>query len=139
MSSLHPLVYALTGGLLIGLSAALLMGLYGKILGVTGIIREAGNYKAPDRVWRWGFLAGAVAAGFSIQRFAPELIRIEHPARWSIYIISGLLVGYGTARANGCTSGHGVCGISRLSLRSVVATVTFMATSMLTVWVLKQV
>jgi len=139
MSSLHPFVYALTGGLLIGLSAALLMGLNGKILGITGIIREACKRKAADSAWRWAFLTGAVAAGLSIQWFAPQLVRIEHPVPWRIYAISGLLVGYGSACANGCTSGHGVCGISRLSLRSIVATVTFMATSMLTVWIVKQV
>lgn len=137
MSSLHPCIYALAGGLLIGLSAALLMGLNGKILGVTGIVRNACDKEAAERSWRWAFLAGALAAGLLIKLFAPALIGIEHPIPMGFYIVSGLLVGYGSALANGCTSGHGVCGISRLSLRSVVATVTFMATSMLTVWIVK--
>lgn len=134
----HPFIYALTGGLLIGLSAALLMGFYGKILGVTGIIRSVFNKEATDNAWRWAFLAGMFAVGFGVKLFAPELIRIEHPAQPALYVVSGLLVGYGTARANGCTSGHGICGISRLSLRSIVATLTFMATSIVTVWVIKQ-
>jgi uncharacterized protein len=138
MSSLYPFIFALTGGLLIGLSAALLMGLYGKILGVTGIVRNAFDKEAADRPWRWAFLGGVLTVGLLVKLFAPAWIEIAHPASPGLYIISGLLVGYGTACANGCTSGHGVCGISRLSLRSIVATLVFMASSMLTVWIVRQ-
>ncbi|WP_194270095.1 YeeE/YedE family protein [Candidatus Methylospira mobilis] len=138
MLSLHPFINALAGGVLIGISAALLMGLHGKILGVTGIIRNAFHHDAAERPWRWAFLAGVLAVGILVKLFAPALLEIAHPASPGLYIVSGLLVGYGAARANGCTSGHGVCGISRLSSRSIVATITFMTTSMLTVWIVKR-
>lgn len=122
------------GGLLIGLSAALLFWLLGRIAGISGILggllTGAG---AGDRAWRLCFLAGLLAAGFLIAP-APVLTPgISMP----LLVVAGLLVGVGTRMSSGCTSGHGVCGLGRLSPRSLAATLTFMAAGFATVWLLR--
>ncbi|APE44469.1 hypothetical protein BOO69_14390 [Sulfitobacter alexandrii] len=128
---------ALGGGVLIGLSAVMVMALFGRIAGIVGI--TAGAATASDRDWRIAFIAGLVAApllwwlasgGFPAQTVSARLPEMA---------VAGLLVGAGTALGSGCTSGHGVCGLARLSGRSLVAVVVFMAFAALTVFVLRHV
>ena len=124
---------SLAGGILIGVAAAMLLLLNGRIAGVSGIV---GGLLAPQRgdlAWRVAFVLGLLIApaAFTLFGKAP-LPRID--AGWGALIVAGLLVGVGTSYASGCTSGHGVCGLSRLSPRSLVATLAFMAAGMLTVF-----
>ncbi len=117
--------HALIGGLLIGLSGALLLLTVGRIAGISGIINGAiGN---PDRSWRLAFLAGLISGGIALLYVYPEALQPVVNASAPRLILSGLLVGLGTVIGGGCTSGHGVCGIGRLSVRSIVATLVFMA------------
>lgn len=125
----------LLGGMLIGLGAVLMLAFDGKILGVSGIVGGLIDHKLKDRPWRWSFVAGLLSVGMLFALFQPEAIGTS-PASWFGLIGAGLLVGFGTRLGNGCTSGHGVCGVSRLSLRSIAATLTFMATGILTAWIL---
>ncbi|GAB3761118.1 hypothetical protein GCM10028796_10890 [Ramlibacter monticola] len=127
---------SLAGGLLIGLAAALFVLLNGRVLGVSGIVGGLLRPGAGDRGWRLSFLAGLFAAPALWSLFAaPVAPRIA--AGPVLLVLSGLLVGWGTRYGSGCTSGHGVCGISRLSPRSVLATLAFMATGFATVFVLR--
>ena len=127
----------LAGGMLVGLSAALLLGTLGRIAGISGIL---GNLIPLPRQnfalevgWRLAFLAGLVTVGALAAFVYPETITSNPTARPLLLVLAGLLVGFGTRLGSGCTSGHGVCGTSRLSPRSIVATSTFVATGMLTV------
>ncbi|ERS81622.1 YeeE/YedE family protein [Marinobacter sp. EVN1] len=127
---------ALTGGLLIGLAAASFLLLNGRIAGISGIL---GGLLVPARrdiLWRVAFLAGLVGTP-SLWLLFSELPPIQVDAGYPALIIAGLLVGIGTRYGSGCTSGHGVCGLSRLSPRSLVATLSFMATGFLTVFVIR--
>ena len=126
----------LLGGVLIGVSATLLLLSHGRILGITGIV--AGSFREPlaSGAFRLWFLAGLVGTGIVLGFIAPEAIEAPDLALAGS-AIAGLLVGVGTRLANGCTSGHGVCGIGRLSPRSLVATVTFIATGAATVLVVR--
>jgi len=124
----------LAGGLLIGLSAVLLFGLLGRIAGISGILgglMAAGA--SADRAWRLCFLAGLLAAGALV---APEPVLTDGTTT-PLLIVAGLLVGFGTRMSSGCTSGHGVCGLGRLSPRSLVAVLTFMAAGFITVFLLR--
>lgn len=125
---------ALGGGLLIGLSAILVLLVLGRIAGISGILAGAFNARpAGERLWRAAFVAGLVLSPLLYGLFAslPES-RID--ADWPLLIVAGLLVGFGSRYGSGCTSGHSVCGISRLSMRSLIATLTFMATGFATVF-----
>jgi uncharacterized protein len=128
---------ALLGGGLIGLSAVMLMAVQNRIAGVSGIVGGALEARANDLAWRVFFALGLIAGVLLAWRMGiverPTALRIELP--W--LLASGLLVGVGTAVSSGCTSGHGVCGIARGSGRSIVATLTFMAFGVLTVWLMK--
>ena len=128
-------VSGLIGGLLIGVSAALFLLLNGRIAGISGILGGALEQASADGAWRYAFLAGLVAAPAAWAAFVPVTVEIE--ASTPLLIAAGLLVGFGTRLGSGCTSGHGVCGISRLSMRSIIATVTFMAFGFLTVFVMR--
>lgn len=126
---------ALAGGLLIGLSAALLLLFEGRVAGISGIVggllqrRQPGNF-----AWRIAFVLGLIAAPVAYGFFAaPPETHID--AGWGTLVVAGLLVGFGTRFGSGCTSGHCVCGLSRLSLRSLVATLTFMGAGFATVFV----
>lgn len=132
-SFLQPLL----GGALIGTSALLLLWLYGRIAGVSGIV--GGLLAAPrgDRAWRVAFLGGLLLGGLVLRSFAPATLPTTLPDRWSVLVIAGALVGFGAGRANGCTSGHGVCGLGRRSLRSLVAVATFLTTGALTAQLLR--
>ena len=127
---------ALAGGLLIGLAAAVLIRFAGRIAGISGIVGGLLRPVAGDRAWRLAFLVGLLAAPWVYMLFAGSLVlRID--AGWGTLLAAGLLVGIGTRYGAGCTSGHGVCGLSRLSLRSAVATTVFMAAGFATVYVLR--
>jgi uncharacterized membrane protein YedE/YeeE len=122
---------ALLGGALIGSGSALLLLTHGRIAGVSGIAGELLRRTTPDRAWRLAFLAGLVAAGAAAAAVLPAAIGV--PVRpLAVIVIAGLLVGFGARLGDGCTSGHGVCGLSRLSVRSLVAVATFMATGAIT-------
>lgn len=129
-------IEAIAGGALIGFAAVAMMALHGRIAGMTGILGGAILPGNSDRVWRLAFLAGAIVApALILSTGTPVPFAADIPA-WAI-ILSGLLVGVGVMFGGGCTSGHGVCGIARLSPRSIVATATFMATTATTVFVIR--
>lgn len=125
---------ALIGGAIIGLSSSFLLLANGKIAGISGILGGIFTSKKNDRLWRIMFLAGLVIGGIIIYMLAPQnTLQASIPSN-SRAVIAAVLVGIGTALGSGCTSGHGVCGISRFSMRSIVATLTFMATGFLTLY-----
>lgn len=129
---------ALTGGMLIGLSAATLVLMNGRIAGISGIL---GAMLAGDRAhlyWRLAFLVGLLAGALGVTVLDPDAGDIAIEAPTPLLILGGLLVGFGTRLGNGCTSGHGVCGIARGAPRSIVATVTFFAVAVVTVFVVRQ-
>ncbi len=125
--------------MLIGLGAALLLLLNGKIAGISGILGSALNPATADRPWRLAFLIGILAGGFLTPMITGKPLVTEVPVAWWLIIIAGLLVGFGTRLGNGCTSGHGVCGLARLSPRSLAATLTFIGTAMVTVFIVRHV
>lgn len=131
-------IESFAGGLLIGLAAALFILFHGRIMGVSGIVGGLLRSSKGDRSWRLSFLAGLILAPL-ITKFAglAPAIRIEQSMIW--LVVAGVLVGFGTSLGSGCTSGHGVCGIARLSPRSITATTIFMAFAMLTVWLMNKV
>jgi uncharacterized protein len=127
---------AIGGGVLIGFAAGLLWLLNGRILGVSGIVGGILNLTRKDTLWRVFFLLGILSGGFVTFRLRPHDFDM-FPMKTELLLAAGLLVGFGTRLGNGCTSGHGVCGISRFSMRSIVATLAFMAAGMLTVGVIR--
>ena len=127
---------SLAGGLLIGLSAASLVLLSGRIVGISGILGGLLRPQAGDISWRLAFLAGLVGAPLIFRLFAP-LPAVQIDAGTGTLIVAGLLVGIGTRYGSGCTSGHGVCGIARGSLRSIVATASFMSAGFVTVFIVR--
>jgi len=127
---------ALLGGAMIGTAAAMLMLLNGKIAGISGILGGALTSFTNAGAWRFTFLIGLIAAPMVYRLFAPlPLLQIDVGV--GRLLLAGLMVGLGTRYGAGCTSGHGVCGLSRLSLRSLVATITFMVTGFATVFVVR--
>ena len=127
---------SLAGGALIGLSAALFILLNGRIAGISGILGGLLRPVLGDMAWRVAFLTGLVAAPL-VYRLGGALPVVQIDAGTGTLIVAGLLVGVGTRYGSGCTSGHGVCGLSRLSPRSLVATVAFMAAGFATVFVVR--
>lgn len=137
MTEFTPLS-ALIGGALIGLGATLLMLFTGRIAGISGIMAGSIEMGGNERWWRIAFIVGLLAGGILFNAGGGEgRIWIGHS--WPVLVAGGLLVGFGTRMGNGCTSGHGVCGLARLSPRSIVATVTFMAVAFVTVYVTRHV
>jgi len=138
MANFTP-VSAAIGGALIGLSAILLMLFNGRIAGITGIAAGILDPVSSDRGWRATFIAGLIAAPISavLLGFSPPIVQM--PASYITIAAAGLLVGFGTRLSNGCTSGHGVCGIARLSPRSIVATGIFMLAAVAVVAVTRHV
>jgi len=130
-------ITALLGGALIGLSASLLLLLNGRMAGISGIMNGLFSSPIKEEMWRGLFLLGLVLGAIGYQTFSESgiPIRQDYPM-WAI-IIGGFLVGIGTRMGSGCTSGHGICGISNFSIRSISATLTFMASGIITVYVLK--
>ncbi|MDR2213517.1 MAG: YeeE/YedE family protein [Pseudomonadales bacterium] len=134
-----PLWRAVAGGLLIGLSATLLYALSGRIAGISGITGELLNASASttERGWRWRFLLGMLGGGALVSVLGAGVAPVFNVSL-PLTLIGGLLVGYGIRLGDGCTSGHGICGLSRLSRRSLVAVAVFMGVAMLTVFVTRE-
>lgn len=130
---------AFSGGILIGLAATLLLLCNGRIAGISGIMGGLIDAPRAELFWRFAFLAGIIIGAFLFNKVMPGFYqpRIDFPI-W-LLAFGGFLVGFGTRMGNGCTSGHAVCGIARFSVRSLVATITFMASGFLTVFVLRHV
>ncbi len=136
MAPFDPVSAAL-GGALIGLSATMLIWLNGRIAGISGIFGGALTRPTADRAWRIAFLIGLIAAPGALALFGRGAGAPALPAAWPVIVAGGLLVGFGSRLGGGCTSGHGVCGTCRLSVRSIVATVVFMLTAMAVVAVMR--
>lgn len=128
---------AIIGGILIGLAVSLMLLFNGRITGISGIIGGTLKPQKSDLGWRLSFLGGLILGGVILQMLKPETFHQITSALWSDYILAGLLVGFGTLLGNGCTSGHGVCGISRFSIRSIVATITFIFFGIVSVMIFK--
>lgn len=127
---------SLAGGVLIGAAAAMFLLFNGRIAGISGILGGALRPKAGDTGWRAAFVAGLIAAPLLYQLATP-LPDVQIDASTAELVVAGLLVGVGTRYGSGCTSGHGVCGLSRLSPRSTVATAAFMAAGFATVFIVR--
>jgi uncharacterized membrane protein YedE/YeeE len=123
---------ALGGGVLLGVAASLLWLSTGRVAGVSGILADLFSGRSDERRWRALFLAGLVAGGLVLRILAPSAFAAAERGL-PLVAIAGLLVGFGARLGGGCTSGHGICGLSRLSLRSLIAVGVFMATGLLTV------
>ena len=130
---------ALLGGIILGVAAALYVLFHGRILGISGIISGLLRPKSGDRAWRMALILGLLTAPLLAALFFEIRPIVEVEADWLAVVIAGLLVGFGTQYGSGCTSGHGICGLSRLSPRSLVATVSFMTAGFLIVFVLRHV
>ncbi|UEX78411.1 YeeE/YedE family protein [Sediminicurvatus halobius] len=132
-------VSALAGGVLIGLASLLLLGGLGRIAGISGILGGALGRPDADTPWRLAFLLG-LPAGFVLWAWLRgELPEVHLQTGWPGMLVAGAIVGFGTRLGSGCTSGHGVCGLARLSPRSLVATVIFMLTAAATVFLIRHV
>ncbi|MCO4743826.1 MAG: YeeE/YedE family protein [Proteobacteria bacterium] len=134
---MHPYLQALAGGAMIGASASILWVFHGRIAGISGIVGELFTRKPDGVSWRVAFLTGLLTGGVALGWFAPERITTLPDTSPIWMVAAGLLVGAGTRIGNGCTSGHGVCGIPRGSRRSLTATLTFIGVGMLTVGVMR--
>lgn len=139
-------IEGLIGGVMIGLATVAWLWLYGRVTGISGIVHGAVLDATPgDRVWRWFYIAGLIGGALIytqvlIVRGLPGAhFGVQLQVGWPLMILAGLLVGFGTRLGNGCTSGHGVCGLSRLSRRSMVAVPTFMIFGFLTTFVVRHV
>ena len=128
---------AAIGGVIIGLAAALFLLVNGRVAGISGIVGGMLHPRAGDFAWRLAFVAGLLLAPLAYATAAATNVSATIEAGYPVLILAGLLVGIGTRFASGCTSGHGVCGLSRLSPRSLVATLSFMAAGFVTVFVVR--
>ncbi|HET7811297.1 MAG TPA: YeeE/YedE family protein [Steroidobacteraceae bacterium] len=125
-------MHALAGGLLIGAGAAVLLLLNGRVAGVSGVLANVLEMRAGEQGWRVAFLLGLAVPALIVGNGHPRL-----PGSLMLALVAGLMVGMGTRLGSGCTSGHGVCGIANLSLRSLTATAVFMFTAVVTVWLVR--
>ncbi len=130
---------ALLGGALIGLASTLLLWLNGRVAGISGIFGGIVVPHAKEFGWRLAFVAGLVAGGVAMATLAPNTIDYDLQRSTWVLVLGGLLVGFGTRLGNGCTSGHGVCGLSRMSSRSFASVLTFMASGAVVVYVVRAV
>jgi len=138
MANFTPISAAI-GGALIGLSAALLMLFNGRIAGITGVFAGLIDPLATDRGWRAAFIVGLIVAPLSAALLGYTIPVPRLPTSFVTLAVAGVLVGFGTRLSNGCTSGHGICGIARLSPRSLTATAVFMAAAIIVVAVSRHV
>ncbi|MBP0616892.1 YeeE/YedE family protein [Jiella mangrovi] len=127
------------GGIMIGLSAVLVMALFGRIAGISGITTGALPMRRDDWSWRFAFVAGLIAAPLLVQAVTGSPVVQTVPGNLAAMALAGLFVGFGTVKGAGCTSGHGVCGLARLSGRSLAAVTIFMATAFATVFILRHI
>ncbi len=138
MENFTPLS-ATAGGVLIGISVTLLLLFNGRIGGVSGIMNGALFASKCDRIWRLTFLAGLVLGAFIFHLLAPDFTVLRQGYPLLLLGLGGFLIGFGTRMGGGCTSGHGICGIANLSIRSLIATLAFMATGMITVYTIRHI
>lgn len=129
----------LIGGMLIGLAASLLLLLRGKIFGISGILASVLLPKPDGIAWRVAVILGLITAGIFVQLFLPSLLASTTTGSPMRYVVAGLLVGFGTQLGSGCTSGHGICGVSRMSPRSITATTIFIIVGMIVVAMIRAV
>ena len=130
---------ALLGGVILGLAAALYIHLHGRLLGVSGIVGGLTKPQAGDWAWRLSFVVGLLSSPLLGGLFFDLHSVLIIDAGWGALILAGLLVGFGASYGSGCTSGHGICGLARLSARSLVATLAFMGAGFFTVFLLRHV
>jgi uncharacterized membrane protein YedE/YeeE len=128
-------VASLIGGILIGLSASAMLLFNGKIAGISGIVAGLLSPTRSDVVWRAVFVAGLLTGGFILKLLSSQVFEIGVVRSEAAFVLAGLLIGFGARLGSGCTSGHGVCGVSRFSKRSIAATATFIATGAAVVYV----
>jgi uncharacterized membrane protein YedE/YeeE len=138
MANFTPLSAAI-GGALIGLASAMLMVFAGRIAGISGILGATLGLGTGDRTWRIAFIAGLILAPVATMLVGYPVPMPQMPASWIVVVVAGLLVGFGARLGGGCTSGHGVCGIARLSKRSIVATLVFMGAAVIVVALMRHV
>lgn len=132
------MISALIGGAIIGIAVSLMLVFNGRVTGISGILGGALSPKKNDTSWRFLFLIGLVTGGVLLRFIQPEAFQsVTNNMTVYDYALAGALVGFGTLLGNGCTSGHGVCGISRLSIRSILATVVFISFGVLSVLIFK--
>lgn len=132
-------VTGFVGGLLIGLAASILLWLNGRVAGISGIMNGAMARPGKETAWRWLFLTGLLGGAAIEFWLIPARRAFDTGLSWPVILLAGILVGVGTLLGGGCTSGHGVCGLGRLSTRSLVATLTFMTCGILTVFIVRHV
>jgi uncharacterized membrane protein YedE/YeeE len=133
---MYSFINPLVGGMIIGLSASLLLLFKGRIFGVTGILAGALGKPTKSNLWQIAVVMGLISGSFFLSLVSPDFFDYSIPRSTLQLVIAGLLVGFGTRLGGGCTSGHGVCGLPRLSLRSILATITFMISGAITVSIL---
>lgn len=131
------MINAIVGGIFIGVAVSLMLLFNGRVTGISGILSGVLRPVKGDLGWRLSFLIGLIAGGFTLKVIYPQSFVQQSSAHMIDYIIAGLLVGFGTLLGNGCTSGHGVCGISRMSVRSILSTLTFISFGVLGVLLFK--
>lgn len=136
MAPFNPIL-ALLGGALIGLASVLLMMFTGRIAGISDILGGCLTLAVGDRVWRLTFILGLILSPVVSGLLAYPLPTPQMPASWATIVVAGFLVGFGARLGGGCTSGHGVCGIARISTRSIAATAIFMATAIVVVAIMR--
>lgn len=134
----QPLWEAFIGGILIGIAATVMLLFNGRITGNSGIIGGLWTIRKDKQHWRMFYAAGLIIGAGIYGSLHPGPVPLVINAPVPALIIAGFLVGYGTRLGSGCTAGHGVCGIARLSKRSIAATLIFMSTAVVTVWIVKQ-
>lgn len=127
---------ALVGGLVIGLSVTMVLLFFGRVTGISGIVYNVFIMNKKDWYWRVAFTFGLIVGGLLLQIYYPSSLENSLNHSSLRVMLAGFLVGFGALLGNGCTSGHGVCGISRFSLRSIIATVVFMSSGVVTVYLL---
>lgn len=132
---MQNIVYPLIGGAVIGLASSVLLFFLGKIAGISGIVEGLFDKYSADNSWKFFFVAGLILGGVALKLITPDLFSYELKFSYMEAVVAGLLVGFGTRLGSGCTSGHGVCGLPRFSLRSLVATIIFMGVAVVTVFI----
>lgn len=130
-------ITALLGGILIGISSTIMLATVGRITGISGFVHRLVTPTVGDRGWRWIFLVGMIGGGAIYEYAFTSTPTPNFNFAPAAMIVGGLIVGFGTRMGGGCTSGHGVCGLGRLSVRSLVAVITFLATGVATVYVVR--
>lgn len=131
-------INGLMGGILIGLSATVLLLFNGRIAGISGMINGVLEFKASEK-WRGFFLGGMLLGGVLYEYLFSSSATPRYPLALIPMILGGFLVGFGTRMGNGCTSGHGVCGLGRLSVRSFIAVISFLTSGMITVFIVRHI